>query len=79
MREYTKEEVSAAIDTWIIGRNAERNRIILKRKLIDGISYDHLSSWLKEQKDFPPSYKLEVRQLKRIVYKGQEIIFRHLE
>lgn len=39
MKEYSKSEIENGIDEWIIGRNAKRNRLILKLKLIDGLSY----------------------------------------
>lgn len=81
MREYSKEEVLACIDNWIIGKNAERNKLILDLKIVRGWSYERVASWLASEVDngnYPPEYKVEVRQLKRIVYKGQETLFRHL-
>lgn len=55
------------IDEWIIGRHAERNRAILKRRLIDGIGYEALAE----------EFSLSVKQVKRIVYAGCERIFAH--
>lgn len=65
MREYSNIEVAAAIDTWI---HSERDRKLLKRRLIDGICYEPLAE----------EFELSVRQIKKIVYKGQEIVFNHL-
>ena len=60
--DLTVSQVSYLIDEWI--RN-ERNRKILKRRLIDGIYYEPLAE----------EFGLSVRQVKNIVYKGEEIIF----
>lgn len=48
------------IDEWIIGRNAERDRAILKRRLLDGLTYEKLAE----------EFDMSVRQIKNIVYKG---------
>ena len=37
MRDVSRTELENVIDEWIVGRNAERNREILKRRMIDGI------------------------------------------
>ena len=62
MIEYTNSQVCNLIDEHI---HSERNRAILKRRLIDGICYEPLAE----------EFNLSVRQVKQIVYKGQEIIF----
>lgn len=61
-------ELCTIIDEWIKGRNAERNRRILKRRLIDGICYEPLAE----------EFDLSVRQVKNIVYKNEYVVFRHL-
>ncbi len=63
MREYTNSEVSDAIDDLI---HSERDRAILKRRLIDGITYERLAE----------EFELSVPQIKRIVYKGENRIFK---
>lgn len=65
MKEYSRSEIDALIDEWIIGRNAERDRKILKRRLLDGITYDKLAE----------EFDLSVRQVKNIVYRGEDRIF----
>lgn len=62
----SRTEVEHLIDEWIIGRNAERNRKILKRRLLDGITYEKLAE----------EFDMSVRQIKTIVYRGEEKIFR---
>ena len=61
----TNQEIEVAIDTWI---HSERDRKILKRRLIDGICYEPLAN----------EFDLSVRHLKNIVSKAEEKLFRHL-
>lgn len=65
MRDYSRSELTAAIDEWILN---EKHRAILKRRLLDGICFEPLAE----------EYDMSVRQIKRIVYKSQEILFRHI-
>ena len=62
MIDKSRTEIQNAIDEAIVGRNAERNRAILKRRLIDGICYEPLAE----------EFDLSVSQVKRIVYKQEE-------
>ena len=59
---YENDVVELAIDKYI---HNERNRKILKRRLLDGIRYEPLAE----------EFDLSVRQVKNIVYKNEEIIF----
>lgn len=61
-------EIEQAIDQWIIGRNAERNRELLKRRMCDGITYERLAE----------EFDLSVRQTKNIVYKNKEKLYKHI-
>ena len=63
--DLSRSEIEAAIDEWILH---ERDRRILKRRLLDGICYEPLAE----------EFDLSVRQTKNIVYKAQEKLFRHL-
>ena len=65
MRDYSRTEITEAIDEWILN---EKHRAILKRRLLDGIVFEALA----EEFDMSP------RQIKRIVYKAQETLFRHI-
>ena len=65
MRDYSRTEIEAAIDEWVLN---ERHRAILKRRLIDGICFEPLAE----------EFDMSVRQIQNIVYKTQEIVFRHL-
>ena len=65
IEEISRTQVEFAIDEWIIGKNAERNREILRRRLIDGICYEPLAE----------EFDLSVQQIKNIVYKYEKIVF----
>ena len=65
MRDYSRSELSAAIDEWILN---EKHRAILKRRLLDGICFEPLAE----------EFDMSVRQIQNIVYKSQEILFKHL-
>lgn len=65
MKEYTNSGVAKAIDDYI---HSERDRAILKRRLIDGICYEPLAE----------EFDLSVRQVKKIVYRCEDLVFKHL-
>lgn len=69
MLDLSKTEISDLIDEWIVGKNSERNRKILKRRLIDGITYEPLAE----------EFDLSVRQIKNIVYKSEQQLFLHIK
>ena len=62
---YTNEQIESLIDSHI--HNA-KYRNILKLRLIDGLTYEMLAS----EVDMSP------RQVKRIVYKAQDLLFRFI-
>lgn len=66
MRDYSRSEITEAIDEWILN---EKHRSILKRRLLDGICFEPLAE----------EFDMSVTQIKRIVYKGQEKVFKHLK
>ena len=63
--EYTNSQIEHLIDEYI---HSERDRDILKRRLIDGLTYERLAE----------EFDLSVRQTKKIVYKSEEILFYHI-
>ena len=64
----SRSEWENLIDEWVVGRNAERNRRILKRRLIDGISYERLAE----------EFDMATQNICSIIYKCQDKVFRHL-
>lgn len=63
MTDLSNSQIAALIDEYI---HSERDRAILKRRLIDGICYEPLAE----------EFDLSVRQIKNIVYKSQDKLFR---
>ena len=63
---YSRSEISHFIDEWIF---SERDRKILKRRLLDGICFEPLAE----------EFDLSVRQVKNIVYKQQNTLYRRIE
>lgn len=62
--ELPNSEIRRLIDEWI---KSERDRNILKRRLLDGITYERIAE----------EFNLSVRQTKNIVYKSEIRIFAH--
>jgi hypothetical protein len=69
MTDLSRTEIDLLINEWIIGRNAERDRQILRRRLFDGICFEPLAE----------EFDLSVRQVKNIVYKSERKIFSHVK
>lgn len=63
--EYTNSQIRALIDEHI---HSERDREILKRRLVDGICFEALAE----------EFDLSVRQVKTIVYKASAILYAKL-
>jgi hypothetical protein len=64
--DLSNTQICNLIDEWIRG---ERNRKILKRRLIDEICYEPLAE----------EFDLSVPQIKNIVYKEQDKLFKKIE
>lgn len=65
MKDYTNSQMRALIDEHI---HSERDRQILVRRLVDGVVYEALAE----------EFDMSDRQIKRIVYKLQKQLFKHL-
>ena len=61
----SRSEWENAIEQWIF---KERDRAILKRRLLDGICYEPLAE----------EFDLSVQQVKTIVYKATEKLIKHI-
>ena len=64
--EYTNSRIREIITEHI---HNERDRKILERRLIDGVTFEKLAE----------EYELSVSQVKRIVWKGSETVFGKLK
>jgi len=63
--EYTNSQIREIIGEYI---HSERDRKIMERRLIDGITFERLAE----------EFDLSVRCTKTIVYRCQQEIFRHI-
>lgn len=66
MIDLPRSVIERYIDEWIF---SERDRKILKRRLLDGICYEPLSY----------EFDMSVRQIKNIVYKQGNRLFQKIE
>lgn len=63
--ELSRSEYEHIIDEWVFN---EKSRAIIKRRMLDGITYDRLSE----------EFNMSVRQIQNIVYKTEQIIIKHI-
>lgn len=72
MADYSKAHINEVIDEYInyvnCGVNAERNREIIRRRLIDGVLFEPLAE----------EFNISVDQCQEIVAKTRKIVFRNL-
>lgn len=66
MIEYTNSEITRVINEYI---HNERNRRILLRRYVDGISLESLAE----------EFDLSVTRIKKIIYGNEGVIFKHLD
>ena len=62
--DLSRSQLEHLIDEWIL---SERDRKILKRRLLDGICFEPLAE----------EFDMSVRHIKRVVYKCEEKIFKN--
>lgn len=67
--DLSNTELSDLIDDYIRGSHADRNRKILKDRLINGMLYEPLAE----------KYHLSVRTVQNIIYKTSEQLFKHIK
>jgi len=61
----SRSELLLIIDEWVF---SARNREILKRRMLDGLTYEELAG----------EFNLSPQAIKSIVYKNQERVFSHI-
>ena len=68
MSDLVRSGIELLIDEWIVGRNADRDRNIMKERFIRGSTYERIAE----------TFDLSVTQVKRIVYKWTDILSKHM-
>ena len=71
--EYSRKDLENAIDQWVLGRNGERDRILLAMHLFDGVTLEQLQRRMDDM-----GYPLSVDRIKKILVVRKEQLFRHL-
>lgn len=66
--DLSRSEWEKLIDEYVIGRNSERNRKMLKRRLLDGITYEKLAE----------EFDMSIQNVCNTIYKCQDKVFKHL-
>ena len=69
LENISNSELAMLIDEWVRGLHAERNREMLKDRLINGMLFEPLAE----------KYNLSVRATQNIVYKASEQLFKHVK
>lgn len=64
--DISNSELASLIDEWVRG---ERNREMLKDRLINGMLYEPLAE----------KYNLSVRYTQQVIYKASEQLFKHVQ
>ncbi len=69
MKDYTVDELNHAINQWVRGRNALRNREIFRMSFIDGVPQEQIAE----------QFDMSTRQIQNIIYACQRQLFPHLK
>ncbi|MBR6968487.1 MAG: hypothetical protein IKH78_08135 [Ruminococcus sp.] len=64
----TNTSIAQAIDDYVSGKNAERDRKILRRRLIDGITFERIGE----------EFEISTNHAKRIIYSREVELMKHL-
>ena len=67
----TNQEIQSAIDSWI---HSKRDRLVLKLRLIDGLTYSQILDYLYKEE----SIDLSERHIKTIVSNAEAKLFKHI-
>ena len=83
MRDYSKLhysdlQINNAIDRVIVGKNAERNKLILRLSLLRGFTYEQIEEWLLFNETLPERYKIKVKQIGRVIRSGEAKVYQQL-
>lgn len=65
LKQLSNSQINSLIDEWI---HSERDRLIMKRRLIDGIIYERLAE----------EFELSDRHVKNIIYKSENLLNKHI-
>ena len=72
---FYKDEIELAIDQTL---HSERDRTIMRCKLVDGLTYEEIAEIPLPHKKYPEGITLTSRQIQNIVYKYERTVYGYL-
>lgn len=69
-----RSAVDAAIEEWVIGRDGERDRLIMRIHLFDGVTLEEMQKRLDKK-----GYPLSIDRLKQIIPRRLNQIQKHIK
>lgn len=66
--EASKDAILVAMEQWIMGRNAERNRAIFYDHLFRGLTYEQIAE----------AYEMSSRQIQNVIRLCEKKVFPHV-
>lgn len=74
--EFGRSGIEKIIDEWVIGKNGERDRLIMKLHFINGYTFEGLQKKLDTMED--ESFHLSIDRLKQIILQRSNQIEKHI-
>lgn len=72
--DYGRKAVDDAIEEWVIGRDGERDRLIMRIHLFDGVTLEEMQKRLDKK-----GYPLSIDRLKQIIPRRLTQIQKHIK
>ena len=69
-----RNTLDAAIDEWVIGKNGERDRIIMRMHLFDGPTFEEMQKRLDTM-----NYPLSIDRIKQVILDRSAQIQKHIK
>lgn len=74
--DFGRSGIEKIIDEWVIGKNGERDRLIMKLHFINGYTFEGLQKKLDTMED--ESFHLSIDRLKQIILQRSNQIEKHI-
>lgn len=74
--DYGRSGIEKIVDEWVIGKNGERDRLIMKLHFINGYTFEGLQKKLDTMED--ESFHLSIDRLKQIILQRSNQIEKHI-
>lgn len=74
--DFSNDKIEETINKWV---HDERKRLVLRYKLIDGLTYEEIAEIPLPHKKHPNGVRYSVTRIQDIVYEARNTVFRHLK